>query len=151
MREWIKLHEARLVFSEPAGSWLVDAKAYWDLEAKHRGHPVADQIAWDGVQAGVPGECEGYIPCSLAVLSMTDAKYLDLYPKGAHAAEAVDRIDYILQEILRPNSPYTIEAGDAMEIRESVAKLTGILERSAIPRKADVIARLKRVEQIRPR
>jgi hypothetical protein len=146
-REWIKKNEDEIVYSEPAGQWLVRGDLYWELEQKHRGRPIADEIAWQGARAGIPGECEGYIPCEFAVLLMTDARYLELYPSGAHMTEALEHIDYPLQEILKPNTPYVMDPRESTELRQSITKLTAILERVASPQIGGMLVRLKRIEQ----
>lgn len=146
-RDWLKKHEDDLAYSEPAGQWLVNAKLFWDLEARHRGNPTAEQIAWEAANTGLPGECEGYIPCTLTVLLMTDARYLELYPRGAYAAEALERIDYPLREIVKPGTPYEMDRRNNAELRASIAKLSSIIERTSGPQKADILARLKDIEQ----
>jgi hypothetical protein len=145
--DWIKKHEDSLVYSEPAGQWLVKADLYWELETRNRGNPIAEEIAWDGATTGIPGECEGYIPCYFAVFLLSDARYLDVYPNGRHAEEAAEHIDYLLQEILKPNNPYTMDSRDFGELRESIAKLSTILDRSSILKKTTLLTRLKRIEE----
>jgi hypothetical protein len=58
------------------------------------------------------------------VFLLSDARYLDLYPNGRHAEEAAEHIDYLLQEILKPNNPYTMDSRNFGELRESIAKLS---------------------------
>jgi len=147
-RAWIKQHEADLAYSEPAGQWLVRAELYWELEARHRGKPLADEIAWEGARTGLPGECEGYIPCYLEAMLVTDARYLDLYPNGAHASEAIENIDYFLKDAIQPNGPFTADPADAMQIRNAIARLTRILERTSARNKSEMIARFKQVEKM---
>lgn len=146
-QDWIRKHDQDLIYSEPAGQWLVRGDLYWELETRHRGNPIADEIAWEGATAGIPGECEGYIPCHMAVLLQSVARYLDLYPNGSHMAEALEDIDYLLEEALKPNTPYFMDSREAMELRESVAKMGRILERTSSPKKAEMLERLKRIEQ----
>jgi len=146
-RDWVKTHENEIVFSEPAGQWFVRADLYWELEQKHRGTAIAERFAWEGASAGVPGECEGYIPCTFEVLLMTDGRYLELYPAGAHADEALQVIAYPLQEIVRPDTPYTMDAADNAQLRGAIAKLSAIVERASGSRKAEILANLRRIEQ----
>ncbi len=144
-QDWLKKHEQDVDYSEPAAEWLVKADLYWQLEIRHRGNPIAEQIAWEAANAGIPGECEGYIPCHLTVVLLTDAHYLDLYPTGGHAAEALDRIDFLLQEATKPNNPYYTDSRDAAEMRESIAKLARILEKTSSGKKTNMLARLKQM------
>jgi len=147
-REWVKIHENEIAFSVPGGQWFVRADLYWALEEKHRGTAIAQQMAWEGANAGLPGECEGYIPCTFEVLLMTDGRYLDLYPTGAHADQAMEVIASPLLEIVKPNTPYTMDPRDAVQLRGAIAKLSAIVERAAGSRKAEILANLKRIDQM---
>jgi hypothetical protein len=138
-QNWIVKHEDAIAYSEPAGQWLVRPGLFWALEARHRGNPAAEPIAWEAANANLPGECEGYIPCTLAVLLMTDGRYLELYPKGAHVAEALERIDYPLREIVKPGTHYAMDRRDNAELRESIEKLSAIVDRTSGPQKADIL------------
>jgi hypothetical protein len=146
-RDWIAKNEDDIVYSEPAGQWIVRADLYWQLEQQHRGEAIADEIAWQAANAGIPGECEGYIPCEFAGILMTDARYLGLYPSGTRLNEALEHIDYPLREILKPNTPYSMDPRDSAELGESIAKLTAILQRVAAPQLAGMLERLKKIEQ----
>ncbi len=87
-KDWTKEHEKLIVYSEPAGLWFVRADALWALEKKYRGLAVAERIAWEASRLPLPGECEGYLPCYLSLVGLTDGEYLKLYPRGAHVGEA---------------------------------------------------------------
>jgi hypothetical protein len=148
-RDFVTKYDDSLIFSEPAGQWFVNAERYWDLEEKNRETAIGEEIAWDGANAGVPGECEGYIPCTFAVLLMTHGRYLRHYPNGLHAAEALERIDYPLREIVKPNTPYTMDPRENRELRESLSDLSRILERASnTTQKAEILSRLKLIEEI---
>jgi hypothetical protein len=88
-KAWVKNNEASLVYSEPSGMWLVQSDLFWDLQKKYAALPIADEIAWEGAKNYLPGECEGDISCNLHALNLMDGNYLKLYPKGAHAEEAL--------------------------------------------------------------
>jgi hypothetical protein len=87
--EWLDAHEALVVYSEPAGEWLISNDLLRQLHEQHRGAPVADEIAWLAAVNGLPGECEGYIPCYVFVLNHLDGEYLRQHPNGRHRAEAL--------------------------------------------------------------
>jgi len=78
---------------------------------------------------------------------MTDGRYLELYPAGTHAAQAMEHIDYPLQEIARPDTHYTMDPGDNTQLHESIVKLSAIVERTSGPLKQGILARLKRIDQ----
>jgi hypothetical protein len=91
-RTWLATHDADVVYSEPAGQWLMDTNDLWRLHDAHRQTASAEPLAWEVVTNGLPGECEGYPPCYLAGLDRLHAEYLRRHPRGAHAAEAVEQI-----------------------------------------------------------
>ena len=90
--EWTKAHAAEIVYSEPAGQWFVRADALWELQQQYHDLAIAERIAWEAAQTPLPGECEGYLPCYMSVETWTNGTYLKLYPRGAHADEALGKI-----------------------------------------------------------
>jgi hypothetical protein len=91
-RTWLAGREADVVYSEPAGQWLLQNEMLWTLHDRVRATASAEPLAWEIVENGLGGECEGYPPCYLAGIDRLEAAYLRRHPKGAHAAEAVARI-----------------------------------------------------------
>jgi hypothetical protein len=91
-RTWLTTHDDDVVYSEPAGQWLLLAEELWSLHDDHRSTSSAESLAWEVVGNGLPGECEGYPPCYLAGLDLLHAEYLRRHPRGAHAAEVVEQI-----------------------------------------------------------
>ena len=106
---WVKANEDLILYSEPAGEWLIRHDLLLVVHADHAKSAVADDIAWLAVENGLPGECEGYIPCYASSLNMLEGEYLRAHPRGAHRQEAFDRIvqslDISLDDLLkRPDS-----------------------------------------------
>ncbi len=91
-RTWLATHDADLIYSEPAGQWLMVSDGLWRLHDAHRQTMSAEPLAWEVVTNGLPGECEGYPPCYLAGLDQLHAEYLRRHPRGAHVAEAVEQV-----------------------------------------------------------
>jgi len=91
-RTWLATHDDDVVYSEPAGQWLMLAQDLWRLHDEHRSTSSAEALAWEVVENRLPGECEGYPPCYLSGLDLLHAEYLRRHPNGAHAAEAVEQI-----------------------------------------------------------
>ena len=147
-RTWIGRHGESLDYSEPAGRWLVKADLYWQLEAKHRGNPIADDIAWHGAKTGLPGECEGHIACYVDGLLRTDARYLSLYPEGRHASEALKSIGNLLEEADKTERTLFIETSEVVPLQKSMTALAQILERIPNPAKIEMLERLKRISQV---
>ncbi|HEV3470802.1 MAG TPA: SH3 domain-containing protein [Pyrinomonadaceae bacterium] len=125
---WTKEREAEIVYSEPAGQWYVRAELFWDLQRKYQDVPaVAERIAWEGAQAPLPGECEGYLPCHLYALKESEGRYLRLYPRGPHAEAALNNIaeffDSVSQDAAASNPVYEVPQEDRADFQKSLAEL----------------------------
>jgi len=98
---FIQRHEGEAVYSEPAGQWMLTPDAIWKLHDASRSTASAEAIAWEAVDNGMPGECEGYPPCELATLDALHGEYLRRHPGGGHAAEAITEIGDTCRELER--------------------------------------------------
>ena len=98
---FIQRHRSEAAYSEPAGQWMLTPDAIWKMHQAARTSASAEAIAWEAVDNGMPGECEGYPPCELATLDALDGEYLRRHPHGAHAADVVKRIGETSTEIER--------------------------------------------------
>ena len=136
---WIKAQASGLVFSDPAGQWFVKSALFWELQKKYGSLPIADQIAWEGARNFLPGECEGSLPCHFSLLNQTDGRYLDLYPRGAHAEAALNNIAGVLEELydLTKGSERPTAEDSAEALKELVA-LRAIVAKTASTRKTRV-------------
>ena len=151
--EFQKAHEREIYYHELAGGWAVKSDAYWELEAKYRGTPLGDRIAWDAANALYPGECESDEVCQFLRLQDTHGRYLGLYPTGAHAAEALQNLKEALasQELdaslkNKSNDQYARQERDAL--RKALAELHAAVSKADAPEKAEL---LRRLEQLSPR
>ena len=148
-KELVKEREALAVYSDPAGQWFVRADALWELEKKYRGLPVAERIAWEASRIPLPGECEGYLPCTLSYTVSTEGQYLRLYPRGAHAGEALDGISSLLDAVLedaKSNSPvYEVPAADRASFRKEMGDLGIIITGTGHPKSAAVLQKLNQL------
>ncbi|HSE97381.1 MAG TPA: SH3 domain-containing protein [Blastocatellia bacterium] len=130
---WVESLEDEVVYNEPAGQWLVRSDLFWDLQERYKDLAIAERIAWEGADNPLPGECEGYFPCYLAYFNRTKGKYLELYPAGAHAEEAIAEIAESLEETRATMegapSPDPDERAEArkelLQLRETVGKASG--------------------------
>lgn len=100
-RTWLESHRADVIYSEPAGQWMMHPEQLWRLHDAHRQTASAEPLAWEVAENGLPGECEGYPPCYLSGLNLLHAEYLRRHPRGAHAAEAVEQIRQSNEQSLR--------------------------------------------------
>ena len=98
---FIQRHQSEAAYSEPAGQWMLTPDAIWTMHQAVRTSASAEAIAWEAVDNGMPGECEGYPPCELATLDALDGEYLRRHPGGAHAADVVKRIGDTCTELER--------------------------------------------------
>jgi hypothetical protein len=98
---WIAEHAELVIFSEPAGEWMIVPDVIWKLHDQYRNAPVAEDIAWLAVQNGLPGECEGYVPCYAHGINTLDGEYLCRYPRGQHVVEIIERVKGTLEQAVR--------------------------------------------------
>jgi hypothetical protein len=89
---WYDRHASLLVFNEPGGMWMLRPEAVVAEHDRHRGTPVAQQIAWFAVANGLPGECEGDVPCHVAGDDRLLGLYLREYPAGTFVGTSLRRL-----------------------------------------------------------
>lgn len=121
----------QLVYSEPAGQWLVDPKAYWALHEKHKALPLADRLAFAASQAPLPGETEGQMGAVLGVVQLTGGRYLALHPKGAFVEPTLKGLSgYLGQFVPDPKgkSPGQWEPSEVPELKAELNKLRGLVQ-----------------------
>jgi hypothetical protein len=139
-QEWIGQHPQLVVYSEPAGEWLIFPDVIWKLHDQYRDAAVAEEIAWLAVQNGLPGECEGYVPCYAQGMNTLDGEYLRRYPKGAHVALIVERVKGTLEQAIRLTSEpdgqqFLSPATDCGDLKEPLTALRTAV--AASPASAD--------------
>lgn len=141
-----------VVYSEPAGQYLVNTKRFWDLREKFSKLPIADEIAWKGSQIDLPGECEGYIVCYLFSLRETTAKYLEFYPTGVHNKESIQKVAEILESLAKgvdaEDSGYyiTSEPDDRTQLKSHVSALRNIVSKTSGSLKSKIMGYLDKIE-----
>ncbi len=135
---WSEANARDLVWNEPAARWTVVADRFWELHDRSASLPGADEIAWAGARAQLPGECEGDVPCSVAMLSRTDVRYLERHPRGAHAGEAISNVAVALDAAVEDPRGEALFRGSPPEevdrMRRDLARLAELLERIDDPR-----------------
>ena len=145
---WIKANNAAIVYSEPAGQWLVNADAFWELAKQYRALTIGERIAWEAAQLLLPGECEGDPVCQLSYLNLTVGQYLNLYPRGVHAEEGMKNIIEGLKsglELIKPNEPEMAEyKADALK---QVATMRTTVQKTGSPGKTRALELLASFEK----
>lgn len=86
---FLKQYESDVVYSEPAGEWFVRTDNVWQAEKTHHATASGEPLAWFAAELPLPGECEGYLGCSLAKDGMMGGEYLRRHSSGAHAKDAL--------------------------------------------------------------
>lgn len=124
---WVEAHRKDLVYSEPGGRWLVVSDRYCELLERCASLPVAEEVAWTAARATLPGECEGELPCSLGILAGTDGRYLERFPRGAHAEEALSNVAVFLDGVAEdPHRQYSgerVPQADRPQVRAHLDRL----------------------------
>ena len=69
------------------------------------------KIAQAASQNPLPGECEGYINCYLYFIRATQGEYLERYPRGENAAEALKNVTDGIAPILADLSKKEVFTG----------------------------------------
>ncbi len=145
-QSWVKAQGDNLVYSEPAGQWFVVSDLFWKLQQKYKSLPVADQIAWQAANNSLPGECEGFLDCDMYAYNRTLGRYLNLYPRGAHAEEALNNLTEFLGEVVKSKDPYSVS--EPADLRKALAEVRATVTKTSSPKKA---ALLKMIDQIAKR
>ena len=154
-RAWTKARDAEVVYSEPAGQWLVRAQLLWDLQKKYRSLPIAERIAWEAARTFLPGECEGYIPCYVYLSRITDGEYLKLYPEGAHARASLKSLSEYLAPIvadLKEKKTYEgpTDKSELAEMKKGLEELRAIVTKTSAPETEEVLKQINQVAQSYP-
>lgn len=142
-RTWLESHRGDIIYSEPAGQWMMHPEQLWRLHDAHRQTASAEPLAWEVAENGLPGECEGYPPCYLSGLNLLHAEYLRRHPRGAHAAEAVEQIRQSNEQSLRLASgpegrEFFDPATGCEDLIPAAAKVRAALARAGIDAKAAI-------------
>ncbi len=153
--DFTKANDAEVVYSEPAGQYFVIADRLWELRKKYSSLPIAEEIAWSAAQISLPGECEGYVICTLYNIRETDGKYLEFYPNGKHSKEAMENLANYLQGLAegadgKEFTGYYITSEDRTELDKYVSQLRQIVSKSANPLKTKILGFLERIARFQP-
>lgn len=142
-QSWLKAQGNSLVYSEPAGQWFVDSDLFWKLQQKYSSLPVAERIAWEAANNSLPGECEGFLECNLYAYNRTLGRYLNLYPRGAHAEEALNNLAEYFGEVLKTEGTYSVD--EKADLHKALAELRATVGKSSSAKRA---ALLKQIDQV---
>ena len=144
----IKKHEDEVVYNEPAGQWIVRSEKFWDLAARYKDLPIADEIAWTAAENPLPGECEGYIPCALDWIRRTSGRYLEMFPNGKHRDAALENISGLTSD-LEPEGEnvdmWPTESDEKAEMNKTLDELTAIVAKTDGQQKEAILADIEKM------
>lgn len=146
-KNFIKANEKDVVYSEPSGEWYVRAESLWDLREKFATTAVAEEIAWTAANTKIPGECEGYINCYLYNIRSADGEYLNLYPNGKYAQQALINIGKYLDPFIADISEKTVytppsDISDRAEFNRFLTELRAIVSKPSNIEKNKVLKQI---------
>ena len=143
---WLGTRKHGVVYDEPGGRWMLAPGPLWDLHARHSATAAADDLAWLAVTNGLPGECEGVLPCYLSARNRSEAEYLRRHPAGRHAAEAVAIIARTAETLTAPplgKAGYEFDrTRDCRDVVATVDALTGAVQKTAAASRDAAVASL---------
>ena len=153
-QRFIKANQANATYSEPGGLWLVKADLLWNLQKKYADLPLAETIAWEAATLPLPGECEDDDTCATMYMNQTKGRYLQLYPNGKHAIEALDDLLQSVQGINEQMKHVAVPKGQSkmdQQIRQdavaAITKLRTNVAKVTNPKKAKLLQLLTRYER----
>ena len=144
---WIAAKKADVTYFEQAGRWIITSTTIWDLQTKHNSTTSADDLAWFAVTNGLPGECEGYLPCYLRWRNRLQGEYLRRLPNGRHVDEVVALVKETADSLT--STRYEFErARDCGELTASVDGLIGAIKATRSPAKDAAIGSLTTIRKL---
>ena len=113
---------------------------------------AGEKIAWEAAKNPLPGECEGYVNCYLFMLRMTDGEYLNFYPNGEHASEALRNIIQLLEPIASDANAKKVyndptDVSDRAEFNSLITELRVIVSRLPNTEKEKAQQQLKKIAE----
>lgn len=151
-KDFLKKNDGEIVYSEPSAEWLVRANLLWELYSAYPKLPISEDIAWQAARNPIPGECEGYTNCYIYLVRVTDGEYLNFYPNGKHAAQALKHITDFLEPIAadaREKKIYTAPAdtSDRADFSQLLTELRGIISKLPYAEKSKAIQQINKIAE----
>jgi hypothetical protein len=88
-KDWLASRAGSVVYNEPGGRWMIRVDRLWELHDRYARTASADDLAWTAVTNGLPGECEGFVPCYVRRLNLLEGEYLRRSALGKYVGDAV--------------------------------------------------------------
>lgn len=117
-------NQSLIYLHECAGRHFVAPESYWTLVEKYAAFPdAADEIAWAATSAQQQGETEGDPLAMLARFENSHARYIEKFPNGRHAEEALTAANETLGYVAESMTADYFGENDQAERAESIKKL----------------------------
>jgi len=149
---WLVAHKADLVLDDAGHRWMMSDSAIWERHARVSSTESGDDIAWFAVTNGLAGECEGRVVCYLSARNRLYGEYLRRYPRGTHAAEAVEVIRSTADLLVANSSSkaaYTFDGKrDGKDLSIALDALTGAVKETRVPNKDAALTSLAALRRL---
>jgi Bacterial SH3 domain len=153
-QRFVKANQANAAYSEPGGLWLIKPDLLWNLQKKYADLPIGDTIAWEAANLPIPGECEDDDTCTTMYMDRTKGHYLQLYPAGKYANEALDHLTEIFQGINEQMKHVEVPKGESKQDQQirrdalaAIAKMRANLTKVTSPKKTKLLQLLAQYEK----
>ena len=151
-KEFLSATAEDVVYHEPAGMWIVRSARFWELHNRYKSYKVGEKIAWHAAKNPLPGECEGYVVCHVSYLRQTSGEYLNFYPSGKYAKQALTDITNLLEPIvadLPEKRTYTTatDISDRAEFNKVLAELRTIISKTPFLEKSRTLSQITRIAE----
>ena len=151
-KDFLKKTDEEIVYSEPSAEWLVRANLLWELYSTYPKLPISEEIAWQAARNPIPGECEGYTNCYIYLIRVTDGEYLNFYPNGKHAEQALKHITDFLEPIAsdaEERKIYTApsDTSDRADFNQLLTELRGIISKLPYAEKGKAFQQINKIAE----
>ncbi len=143
---WIAEQKTEFEFHQLGAFWFVPATSFWRLHDAYEALPIADEMAWQAVNAPTQGECEGFLPCHVSRLNQTFGRYLESYPAGRHVPDALAAIQQELSGLTTmPGEQY--DRNTYLSLQNALNRLRKIAERTNATGKEPLLTLLAQIKE----
>lgn len=151
-RDFLQKNDEEIVYNEPAGEWLVRANLLWELHSAYSKLPIGEEIAWQAANNPIPGECEGYTNCYIYLVRVTNGEYLNFYPNGKHAEQALKHLINFLEPIAadaQEKKIYTAptDTSDRADFNQLLTELRNIISKLPYTEKSKAIQQINKIAE----
>ncbi len=151
-KDFLAANTSDVIYHEPAGIWIVKSASFWDLHNRYKEYKVGEKIAWHAAKNPLPGECEGYVVCHVNYLRVTSGEYLNFYPNGKYARQALADITNLLAPIVadlpeKRNYTTVSDISDRAEFNRILSELRTIISKTPFVEKSRTLNQITRIAE----